>query len=673
MFPMLPDNTSDPSQLSCVDVEAFVIALMQNVQSSVLSLLPACQEVVTRVDQRAFWHAAVMLHNNEAMKSNLAMLRKTVKSGKNLIRLNGAQPACEIVAAIGEYLTHTGRPNDAIRYLESIEHHLSATSRGKAIVASSGSVTLLGSSVEPMSSEDATSYLGTLSFANGAKSAAGGLINEAVSFYESAGTAESMISAALLLKETGCDGEEEQSQFHFDKAAELCVKARTLKPDSARISALAELEDELANLTADIVEVSLEGTENGHDQTAESANDTVNNSVYSTPMVKSTSRHRSYSAKEFQEVTNSMKKMIENHENITAEQGRVLTELGKDVRSNSENIRQLTVLLSSMLVAAPPVMMAPPPIQHQMVSQPPPPVPVEQFIAPPPAQILPVHHGMGHPGTMPVPIQQMAGPMIAPRPMMPQVSARPPLVRPSFPSAPPPVPQVSAAPIPAFTTPEKEPKTDAPVFVFKPKDAPAKAINAADPSVGSFFSSTPSRGNNGHKFVFKSPEQADVENAKLEEDEKNEEDNAGEQGPHFEPLIALPDLIEVKTGEEDEEVAFCARGKLYRWVNTEWKERGLGDIKILKNTKTGRSRVVMRREQVLKICANHLITDVMKLSPMAGKDTAWIWHAMDASPEEINEGTLTIIVKGDAEAFQHELSIIPVLYWIYSLSYLINI
>ena len=113
-------------------------------------------------------------------------------------------------------------------------------------------------------------------------------------------------------------------------------------------------------------------------------------------------------------------------------------------------------------------------------------------------------------------------------------------------------------------------------------------------------------------------------------------------GPHFEPVIALPDLVEVKTGEEDETSTFCSRGKLYRWHDGQWKERGLGEMKILKNEKSGRHRVLMRREQVLKICANHLISADMKLAPMAGKNTAWIWQAMDASPEEANEGKFNI-------------------------------
>lgn len=46
--------------------------------------------------------------------------------------------------------------------------------------------------------------------------------------------------------------------------------------------------------------------------------------------------------------------------------------------------------------------------------------------------------------------------------------------------------------------------------------------------------------------------------------------------PHYDPIIALPDEIVVRTGEEDEEKLFGERGKLYRYdaTNKEWKERG---------------------------------------------------------------------------------------------------
>lgn len=42
------------------------------------------------------------------------------------------------------------------------------------------------------------------------------------------------------------------------------------------------------------------------------------------------------------------------------------------------------------------------------------------------------------------------------------------------------------------------------------------------------------------------------------EEDDGEVDNEQEHDPHFEPIIPLPDAIEVRTGEEDEE-----KGNLY--------------------------------------------------------------------------------------------------------------
>lgn len=38
-----------------------------------------------------------------------------------------------------------------------------------------------------------------------------------------------------------------------------------------------------------------------------------------------------------------------------------------------------------------------------------------------------------------------------------------------------------------------------------------------------------------------------------ENEEDGEPDNGEEHDPHFEPIVPLPDAIEVRTGEEDEE------------------------------------------------------------------------------------------------------------------------
>ena len=79
-------------------------------------------------------------------------------------------------------------------------------------------------------------------------------------------------------------------------------------------------------------------------------------------------------------------------------------------------------------------------------------------------------------------------------------------------------------------------------------------------------------------------------------------------------------MVEVVTGEEGEKVLFKNGGKLY-FFNSETKEikeRGVGDIKVLYNPETKAYRVVMRREQVHKICANFRITHGMNFTDKNG-------------------------------------------------------
>ncbi|XP_037949659.1 E3 SUMO-protein ligase RanBP2-like isoform X2 [Teleopsis dalmanni] len=105
--------------------------------------------------------------------------------------------------------------------------------------------------------------------------------------------------------------------------------------------------------------------------------------------------------------------------------------------------------------------------------------------------------------------------------------------------------------------------------------------------------------------------------------------------PDFKPIIPLPDEVEVKTGEEDMKVLFCNRAKLFRHVEKEWKERGLGDMKILKHNKDGTYHLIMRREQVHKLCANHIITSELVIKAMSAEPKAYVWYANDYSEGEI--------------------------------------
>lgn len=47
--------------------------------------------------------------------------------------------------------------------------------------------------------------------------------------------------------------------------------------------------------------------------------------------------------------------------------------------------------------------------------------------------------------------------------------------------------------------------------------------------------------------------------------------------------------------------------------------------------------MLMRRDQILKVCANHFITPEIKLTPMLSSDKAWIWAAPDFADEEVKE------------------------------------
>nr|DBA33258.1 TPA: hypothetical protein GDO54_000971 [Pyxicephalus adspersus] len=125
-----------------------------------------------------------------------------------------------------------------------------------------------------------------------------------------------------------------------------------------------------------------------------------------------------------------------------------------------------------------------------------------------------------------------------------------------------------------------------------------------------------------------------------------------EDGPHFEPVVPLPEKIEVKTGEEDEEEMFCNRAKLFRFDTDtkEWKERGVGNVKILRHRVSGKIRLLMRREQVLKICANHYITPDMKLKQLPSSDKSYVWHAYDYADEMPKSEQLAIRFKTSEEA-----------------------
>lgn len=115
----------------------------------------------------------------------------------------------------------------------------------------------------------------------------------------------------------------------------------------------------------------------------------------------------------------------------------------------------------------------------------------------------------------------------------------------------------------------------------------------------------------------------------------------------FKPLVPLPDLVELKTGEEGENILFEERAKLLRFDSEgkQWKERGVGKVKVMQNPTTGKVRILMRREQVFKVCCNHFVTADMKFTALSSSDRAWTWYAQDFSEGKMKLELLAIRFK----------------------------
>lgn len=59
-------------------------------------------------------------------------------------------------------------------------------------------------------------------------------------------------------------------------------------------------------------------------------------------------------------------------------------------------------------------------------------------------------------------------------------------------------------------------------------------------------------------------------------------------------------------------------------------------MKLLLNDETGKVRLIMRREQILKVCCNHYLSETMEFTPLKKSERALSWFAQDYS-----DGNLT--------------------------------
>lgn len=201
----------------------------------------------------------------------------------------------------------------------------------------------------------------------------------------------------------------------------------------------------------------------------------------------------------------------------------------------------------------------------------------------------------------------------------------------------------------SFSKLQQQPSVQPTVDLTKPKFqfSPTKPTTAAaKPEAASLFGSNLFKTTTPEKSqplfgglpaatppLMKAPEPTSFGNV-LKNINADEDSNDGPGGANpedfepqldFKPIVKLHE-VEVKTGEEDEDVLFKQRCKLFRFVTEtkEWKEKGLGEIKLLQHKQTKVIRILMRRDQVLKLCANHRLSPGMTIKEMAPKQLSWL-------------------------------------------------
>ena len=120
-------------------------------------------------------------------------------------------------------------------------------------------------------------------------------------------------------------------------------------------------------------------------------------------------------------------------------------------------------------------------------------------------------------------------------------------------------------------------------------------------------------------------------------------------------LVDLPDK-EVKSGEEETDEIYNVRAKLYRWRDDQWKEREVGQAKILKHKKTQKYSFILRQDATMKLMAFFHIygKGLCALNKLQTAEKSLFWSCVDASEGKpaIEKFCLRVKTNEELEQFQ---------------------
>lgn len=128
---------------------------------------------------------------------------------------------------------------------------------------------------------------------------------------------------------------------------------------------------------------------------------------------------------------------------------------------------------------------------------------------------------------------------------------------------------------------------------------------------------------------------------------------------YFKPIVSVKKLENVQVDDENEEELFKMRSKLYRYTvdpedGGQWKERGVGDVRILKHKVRKTHRLVMRRDKTLKVCANHQLIGNMDIKQHGGNPKALVWTTPSDCSEEATGTAETLCIRFGKEESAEE-------------------
>lgn len=136
----------------------------------------------------------------------------------------------------------------------------------------------------------------------------------------------------------------------------------------------------------------------------------------------------------------------------------------------------------------------------------------------------------------------------------------------------------------------------------------------------------------------------------------------------FQPPCSLEICTNLQTGEEEEVELYVQRSKMFRFALGKWKERGIGNARLLRNTETGSVRFVMRQEKTFKVIANHYVTNqspYCDLQPLSESTLFWVWRAQNAIDDEVVDEMVALkfdtaeLSEGFAQAFNSSKANMP--------------